>query len=449
MALVNQDGKVLVKNGKLVSGSACCDTVININYYACTGSNGCEAMFGPAPDFTTYETLEACQQQCAYLGVICEEWNYYENTYYECRGPQYGMPGGQMGPATCEDCNPECCPVTIPGTCFGSGANASIVADDQGFGASGTITEVLLTRPGAGYAKFGRVQPTLVISGANAAFQLSPRAGQFPCELPYWTIDFISIPPNSPITRLGVQGNGRGGYVDGDRLVIGATNGIVEQAAHAKIHTALIPPTLTLEVQHGGGGLGAVLVPTFAEFISQDAGGLGGAGATAGRRLFTISSIEITSPGSGYVAFDLDTLTGDFVTVNVTSGWSNPRMVFFAYVESVDENGAITAVTILERPANDPMPPLTSYSGGFEDFVITGVTVLCGGRYYAEDPSLPPYVSPVTVSITCRSGVTGTNAIIEAVVDDDTASETFGQIAELILVNGGNGYAGSCENEFP
>jgi hypothetical protein len=192
-----------------------------------------------------------------------------------------------------------------------------------------------------------------------------------------------------------------------------------------------------------------VLTPTFAEFISQDAGGPGGAGATAGRRLFTISSIEITSPGSGYVAFDLDTLTGDFVIVNVTSGWSNPRMVFFAYVESVDENGAITAVTILERQANDPMPPLTSYSGGFEDFVITGVTVLCGGRYYAEDHSLPPYVSPVTVSITCRSGVTGSNAIIDAVVDDDTASETFGQSAELILVNGGNGYAGSCENEFP
>jgi len=459
MALVNQDGKVLVKNGKLASGSACCDTVVNVNYYACTGSNGCEARFGPLPDFTTYETLEACQQQCAYLGVICDDWDYYEQTYYECRGPYYGMPGSEMGPATCEDCNPECCPVVITGTCFGSGANASIVADDE----SGTITEILLTRPGGGYAKFGRVQPTLVVSGASASFLLSPRTGQFPCELPYWTIDYIFIPPDSALRLFYKEGS--------HRIYPGGPGVIWTEAAHVIMHVETIAPTLlnplviTASVR-GGSGSGAVLTPILTEFISEDEGDPRfEIPSTVGERFWTISSIEITNPGSGYTPFDPSTLEGDFFqdTYQYENGpWPSSGVQyganfypFFGWVESVDENGGITAVTIYEPPPPTPpvrsqtLAPLTRYGGVFYDRVITGVTVLCGGRYYAEDPSVPPYVSPVTVSISCRSGVTGTNAVIEAVVDDDTASETFGEIAELVIENGGIGYANSCENEFP
>lgn len=450
MAIVRSDGKIVSKDGALGTGQDCCceqccgcvpcKTLTDyIYYYTCTGFNGCEQIFGPAPaPGGSYETLEECQQFCDFLGVVCEDWNYYENTYYECKGPIWGLPGSQQGPLTCEDCTRECCTVSIVG-CFGGGANGSIVADDDGFGASGTITEVLLTRPGAGYAKLGRAEPTLVISGADATFQLSPKTGS--CNLPCWTIVSISIPPDSPIRLLYSEGS--------HRIYPGGPGVIWEEAAHVIMNVETIPPTLTVEVFNGSSGSGAVLTPTLTEFISEDTGGVGGAGSTVGEKFWTVSAIAITNGGSGYTPFDINTFTGDYLIVNVTSGLSNPRMVFFAFVASVDGNGAITAVTIYQPPpGSEPPPPLTRLSGGFYDRGITGVTIRCGcgGCYYTEDPELPPHVSPVTVSITCKTGINGSGAVINAVVDDDTSSETFGQITELVVVNGGNGYEDGCED---
>jgi len=437
-------------------------------YYTCSGQNGCEASDNPPAGFTPYATLEECAQACNYLGVICDDWDYYEQKYYECRGPQYGMPGSEMGPATCEDCNPECCPVVITGTCFGSGANASIVADENS-SPPGRIVEVILTRPGSGYAKNGRGQPALSISGApGTSFQLAgpirtgpartrppseqclpplPPEPPGPCDLPYWTIVSISIPSDSPITDLGgsqFNFGGRPGYKDGNRLSIGGPGVTVVEAADARISIESIPPVLDFDI---GGGFGAVLTATLTEFISEDTGGFGGGGSSFGERLWTVSSITITDPGSGYTPLDPNTFFGDFITARVISGFEYPRLRFQAYVSAVDENGGITAVTI--SPYNT-LPPLTVRSGGFANNRITGVTVLKGGRYYAEpgNPSFSPDVSPVTVSVACASGGDG-GAIINAIVDSDTSSPTFGQIKELVLVGGGSGYKNDCSNPLP
>jgi hypothetical protein len=454
MALVNQNGSLVVRGGALGTGQDCCceqccgcvpcrtiDTSDYIYYYTCTGFNGCEQIFGPAPaPDGSHETLEECQQFCDFLGVVCEDWDYYENTYYECKGPIWGLPGSQQGPLTCEDCTRECCTVSIVG-CFGGGANGSIVADDDGFGASGTITEVLLTRPGAGFAKLGRVEPTLTISGADATFQLSPKTGT--CGLPCWTIDSIFIPPDSPIAMSYSEGS--------HRIYPGGPGVIWEEAAHVIMTVERIAPDVTVYVNDDGQGSGAVLTPTLTEFISQDAGGGSPESNTVGQRFWKVSAIAITNGGSGYEAFDFNEFQGDFLRADVTSPNSrrSPRFSFFGTVDSVDENGAITAVSVYEIPGWIPGTSTEPVlAGAFYRKRVTGAIIQCGcgGCYYSEDPELPPHVSAVTVSITCRDVINGSGAVINAVVDDDTASETFGQITELVLVNGGNGYEDGCED---
>jgi hypothetical protein len=240
-----------------------------------------------------------------------------------------------------------------------------------------------------------------------------------------------------------VDNGGRSGYRDGDRLAIGGPGVTVDEAADARISIESIPPVLDFEIT---GGFGAVLTATLTEFISEDTGGFGG-GSSFGERLWTVSSITITDPGSGYIPFDPNTLFGDSITARVISGFEYPRLRFEGWVESVDENGGITAVTI--SPYNT-LPPLTVRSGGFANNRITDVTVLKGGRYYAEpgDPSFSPDVSPVTVSVVCASGGDG-GASINAIVDIDTSSPTFGQIKELVLVSGGSGYKNDCSNPLP
>jgi hypothetical protein len=422
--------------------------------FTCSGTNGCVQSVDPPPGFTQYETLEQCEQNCSYLGVICNDWDYQEKRYFECRGPKYGMPGSEMGPATCEECNPECCPVEIEGTCFGSGANASIVADETS-SPPGSIVEVILTRPGSDYARIGRGPPTLRVNGAEASFQLSgplrtgrvptgsclPAPPPGPCDLPYWTIDSISIEPEWP-SRLN--------YKDGDRLFINGPGVIIEESAEAIIHIQSVPPVLEFVDQGiGGFGSGAVLTATFTKFISQDRGGDGGLGGSFGEELWTVSSIEIVNPGRGYVP--TNDFSGDFFSVNVVKGFMYPRLSLLnVLVTSVDEIGGITSVSMVPDTdvGGSGNPPLFYRSGGFINNVVTGVTVLSGGRYAGQSPSFPPDVSPVTVSVVCKSGANG-GAVINAIVDTDTSSQKFGQIKELVLVSGGAGYSNDCSNPLP
>ena len=69
--------------------------------------------------------------------------------------------------------------------------------------------------------------------------------------------------------------------------------------------------------------------------------------------------------------------------------------------------------------------------------VIENVVVVYGGDYCREDPSLPPYVSNVTVNIGPSNG---SGAILSVVIDDNVSSSTFGQITDITIQDGGSGY---------
>lgn len=402
---------------------------------------------------------------------------------------------------------------------FGSGAEGT--ADAPGGDNTGPISNPKITKSGSGYAKFGRVEPNLTVSGgggSGATFEPTLSASEYEGGFAYWFVSSISI-------------SGGTGYEEGDALTITASEGdTVVVPAGAKIGRERQPPAqenpfaLTggtgdpatasvwwtqndepswridyISLESGGSGylaepqdfesrtFGKVLValqlededdvseeaaelygymsrvaPTvsFTKMDSGEFGGTSGTGAVISLSLgeqgedffgypvwgFTAT---IINGGSGYVEFtdyalfDITAPGGAFLT-----GGSS-----FLRVTGVDSNGSITSL--------GSGPGVYGWDGVLGAIEISnggkyyhrgpfGVEVFDGGEYYRESPSVAPYVSEVTVAV--RGGRGGSGAQVDAVVEDDTSKAKFGQIRELVLVSGGNGYSAwhieSCDCEW-
>jgi hypothetical protein len=102
MAITVQNGSLVVRRGALGTGPECCCGQF---VYTCATLSGCTPINPQSyPDgypFTVYETLEECEDNCRYLGVICD-------LFSACLGPQYGDPSlPDVGPASCSDCVPS------------------------------------------------------------------------------------------------------------------------------------------------------------------------------------------------------------------------------------------------------------------------------------------------------------------------------------------------------
>lgn len=122
---------------------------------------------------------------------------------------------------------------------------------------------------------------------------------------------------------------------------------------------------------------------------------------------WTIDSIAINDAGSGYSS-------GDSVTISPASG------------DTVVEEGVATVVVD-------------------EAGSITDVTLTNGGWYYHENPSLPPYIDDVTVTIVQNPPSNGSGATVAATVDSDPSSQHFGEVVSLAVSGGGgSGYAELC-----
>jgi hypothetical protein len=125
-----------------------------------------------------------------------------------------------------------------------------------------------------------------------------------------------------------------------------------------------------------------------------------------GRDLWAISSISITSGGDGYV-------DGQSLSITADSGDTVVAAV----------SGTIHTVG----------------SG-----VLNSITINSGGQYYRENPDIAPYINAPEVTVNqVQPSVWnhyGSGAVITAVVDDDTASDTFGQVISLSIDNAGDYY---------
>jgi hypothetical protein len=373
----------------------------------------------------------------------------------------------------------------------------------------GPITGVTLTYGGTGYAKLGRRQPTLSVTGVDdAVVTLSQESGV--CNVPYWSIEAISAPfeteglyegqvleiviesgdvvevaaictvqlerrepaltaasllgPVGPlnivladngdgtwsiqsVTASGIPSN----FSNSLRLLF--AGGIEESPANVRIYQGRMQPTIDFlfysSEGYDSGGSGAALSATMVA---------AGVDPQAGLPYWSVSDISITSGGSGYSV-------GDSIVGAPTGGSQTPSFFpgntsFVAEVTSVTETGAIESVQVLLNGAYYK-PDASSviavvYSGGrYYSEGVASISVENGGRYYREDPALPPIVADVTVEVVQPAGAFGSGAAVTATVNDDTSSPQFGKIAALTLVSGGTNYTdwkytGACDtNPFP
>lgn len=385
-------------------------------------------------------------------------------------------------------------------SCFGGGAVGSVIAPSGEPGtADGPISSVSLTNGGSGYAKLGRVAPTVTLANkgqqaATATVALSKL--QDSCKVDYWAVSGLTVSDGGcgfvdgqPLTVSLATGDTQESAVSGAIVasrgmptlsasaspgagatfsvslesneddpqtwrvssvsVSGTTSGYTENSkltfsgpcavdqsgsTDARIRTGRLEPTLSVSVSSSGGS-GAVLTPT----VTSN----GGTPETWG-----ISSVAINSGGRGYSPWD---------SVNASGGISDGFFGdFYAVVDTVDEDGAITSVSVYSSGmyyASDGVIQSVEVNDGgqwYRDGVLSGVTVSSGGNYYREDAAASPYVASVFVKVSQQFPSSGSGAVITAKVDGDTSSAAFGKIESLALVSGGSGYLlRSCSNPLP
>jgi hypothetical protein len=306
---------------------------------------------------------------------------------------------------------------------------------------------VTLTAGGSGYARLGRIAPTItpsVSGGTGATFtvaldELSEFLGNTPencMEVPYWSVESVAVTA------------GGSGYSDGVAVTFSAASGdTTVSSAQGRAYVEIVEPeNETFSI--AGGGTGAVLAAVWDELASNEWAftRTDNPCPAPAKRSYRLSDITITAGGSGYSQHDRITIS--FPTA------ADGVVVTQAYidVESVDGNGAITGIFI--SPDNNQFVPgpAGKYAGAETDELAEIVVNSCAnqvGHYYREDAGEPPYVAVVTVTVSQESPSNGSGASVTATVEDDTASADFGKVVLLTLQDGGTGYlqpASACSD---
>lgn len=383
--------------------------------------------------------------------------------------------------------------------CFGSGFSGIATEPTGAPGDGGPITAVAVTEPGSGYAEIGRVEPTLTISGSGSGADLEVSLAQVAdgCGRPRWTIDAVTLGPGGGGTgytdgeQLSVTVDEPG--TEGDPAVLTVSCGREAPSlvadyplgggSGAVVTVSVTPSTLyanTWEVDEftvvdGGSGwtwgqyvtavgetdedvkvlgVDAYVRTTITEPTIGLAGGSGSGAALAvtlasngtayGPPSWNIASVGITSAGTGYQVTDsltIDLIAGDVEIIAAT-----------VTVSTVNGSGGITGLNIQNGGAyyheggTISSIEIDDYGFGYRGSyyrtsdVVESVTVVEGGLFWEDDPTAPAIVSPITINISQRVPSAGAGADIEAVVDDDPASDTFGEIVGLTIVDGGDDY---------
>lgn len=312
--------------------------------------------------------------------------------------------------------------VSVAGKTSGYSNGSVLEFDGEGVTVGWPATAVIETR---------RSQPTLSASaavGAGAAFAVTTSSyGNSPET---WYVDSVSVT------------NGGAGYPSEGVLTF--SGGTEEYPAAAYFYSGREQPGFFVTADGiASNGSGATLVPLLSRTTSYD-----------GRDVWSVSSITISSGGSGYAE-------GDSVSIAVSDGTGYGG---YGYVSSVDENGAITGIELWDGgeayKSNGVIESVDVFGGGsyYQDTgeiqniriddggsyyvsgVLTGISVSNGGKYYHPDPALAPYVTPPVVSVQQFPPSQGAGGQITAVVDSDTSSATFGRVSSLTVDTAGDGY---------
>lgn len=265
-------------------------------------------------------------------------------------------------------------------------------------GMPGPIKLVQLVSGGSKYARLGREQPSLTITGNGSGATFSPtfKAKQDGCKLDYWQVESLSI-----------GGGGGSDYTDASPLTISlaTSNDKSDAAAAATVYTRE-EPTVDAEAQSKVGS-GATFSVTLTKGESLP-------------RTWAVSSISVSSGGSKYPAS---------VPLSFTVAGDGTKISDAAATATANEDGVIESVSVS--------------SGGayyLDNGTAIETKVTAGGQYYRENKALAPYVADVTVVVSQQLPSDGDGAAITATVESNTGSNKFGQIKKLTITDGGSGY---------
>ena len=333
----------------------------------------------------------------------------------------------------------------------------SVAVDDGGSGYTDGASVTFSTAAGdttatkaSGTIYNIREEPELTLSlsptstGSGASLTATLEAGEDFGGRHIWYVSKIAVP--SP-----------GGGYEQDESVFASTLDREPSPLWATVTTRNEEPDVTVQWQlsEGSAGSGAVFAVTLSQTTDEN-----------GKDVWAISGVDVVSAGEEFT--EDDTLA---VAVNAGTEIAPAEFEF-----TLDEDGGFVSVSVSDGGQYAIVGLIDSvniYDGGqyFRDTgvinsvdVISGgvyyreqplsVSVSNGGAYYREDPDEEPYVADVTVSIRQGwPGGGGAGAEIEATVDDDTSSETFGEVMSLDVTTEGDGYLGwtwvySCDCDW-
>jgi hypothetical protein len=293
-------------------------------------------------------------------------------------------------------------------SCFGSGAAGDALAPGGVPGVNiGPISGVKLNEPGSGYAKLGRVAPTLTVTNSSvvpAEVEISVVEDKDDCDLPYWRIASLSI-----------KSGGAGYSQEPLEVTIGA-GGVAETAAVATLVAENGEPSLEADATPGEGA-------TFSVQVSEnDPKGTWG-----------VTKVTFTGNTSGYEDESVLLFSGEGVieqaaaVARIITVRSEPTLEL--YVESAEGSGAVLSGTIVQN--NTEGTPAT---WGFESISIDD-----GGSGYGNGDPVRVTIIDGQLAVSGAAWIEGNNPVrvLTALV---VGTDENGAITEIVLFHGGNYY---------
>ncbi|MFM2126078.1 MAG: hypothetical protein RL328_2529, partial [Acidobacteriota bacterium] len=374
---------------------------------------------------------QSCGAACEELNCVTFEWDLEYLNYSDYTvGKTTWMPSVGTATIRCSDASKQLITLAIS-SCFGSGASGSVSAPSGYTRADlGPISGVSLTSGGSGYAKLGRVAPTLTVSGGTGTgLTVTPTLESVndKCGIPFWRIKSVSF-------------SGGKDYIGGESLTVTAATGdtAVSSAVLAVQTAARSQPTLTASVSGGA---------TLSVATSPNAGT---------PQTWGVSGVTVSGTTSGYA--DNDPVTFSY-GANITEQQAAKAHIVTArttptVTASVSSgSGASLGVTLNASPATPLDAALwqvksvsvTKGGSGYADgesvvFTVTdGVEVAAATAVITvsrENPNLTP-------NVWGDDGTTaGSGAVLTATMNETTDNDgkPAWEVTALSIVNGGSGY---------
>lgn len=295
-------------------------------------------------------------------------------------------------------------------------------------GSPSPLPRINMISGGSGYATRHRVEPSLTVSaksaeslGYGAEFELHlSEEKEDAAGRPYWEIESVTIK------------DGEGGSCYG--------------AYGRQMPLRIVPDVRLADVSYNNPfeyfttqGSDALFIPHLVHMTD-----------TCGGDYWSIESVAVQG-GCGYK-------DGDTLTIRPYAGVTAALDAIAVIHTSSGEECGQVSVDIqyggmyFSSPSKETLIVKCDTSDDIEDRAavlqletaglgeVVGITVLDGGVYYRETNAGAPYVADVTVTIDQDPISNGSGAQIDAVVDSDVGSATFGQVTAFTLTNPGSEY---------